>query len=141
MENIFRRLETYTNVPQTAGMTDVIIKVMVEVLRILAIATEEIKQNRASKSIYIRRWIKPFDLLFFRKIPEEACGKEGYRGCAAKAREGSRGGSSNGSCRSPEGCTRGKKRSQWQGGRRTGHAENYRGENAGRRGHVAGRRW
>jgi hypothetical protein len=43
MENIFRRLETYTDVPQTAGMTDVIMKVMVEVLRILAIATKEIQ--------------------------------------------------------------------------------------------------
>ena len=51
MENIFRRLETYTDVPQTAGMADAIIKVMVEVLCILAIATKEIKQNRASKLI------------------------------------------------------------------------------------------
>jgi len=51
MENIFRRLETYTDVPQTAGMTDAIMKVMVEVLSILAIATKEINQNRASKLI------------------------------------------------------------------------------------------
>jgi uncharacterized Rmd1/YagE family protein len=51
MENIFRRMETYIDVPQTAGMMDVIVKVMVEVLRILAIATEEIKQSRGSKLI------------------------------------------------------------------------------------------
>jgi hypothetical protein len=101
MENIFRRLNTYTDVPQTDGMTDAIMKVMVEVLRILAIATKEIKQNRASKSILYLRWIKPSGLLFFRKIPEEVCGKEGYRGCTAEARENNRGGSSNGNCRSP----------------------------------------
>lgn len=51
IENVFRRLETYIEVPPTAGMTDVIVKVMVEVLRILAIATKEIKQNRASELI------------------------------------------------------------------------------------------
>jgi hypothetical protein len=51
MENIFRRLETYIDVPPTAGMTEAIMKVMVEVLRILAIATNEIKQSRASKLI------------------------------------------------------------------------------------------
>jgi hypothetical protein len=51
IENIFRRLETYIEVPQTPGMTDVIVKVMVEVLRILGIATKEIKQNRASESM------------------------------------------------------------------------------------------
>jgi hypothetical protein len=52
IENIFRRLETYIDVPPTAGMTDAIVKVMVEVLRILAIATKEIKENRASKLIF-----------------------------------------------------------------------------------------
>jgi hypothetical protein len=51
IENIFRRLETYIEVPQTPGMMDAIVKVMVEVLRILAIATKEIKQNRASELI------------------------------------------------------------------------------------------
>ncbi|KAF8485996.1 hypothetical protein DFH94DRAFT_163923 [Russula ochroleuca] len=49
IENIFRRLETYLEIPPTIGMTDAIVKVMVEVLRILAIATNEIKQNRAKK--------------------------------------------------------------------------------------------
>ncbi|KAH9989500.1 hypothetical protein BJV77DRAFT_1069445 [Russula vinacea] len=47
IENIFRRLETYIGLPRTAGMTDVIMGVMVEVLCVLAIATKEFKQNRA----------------------------------------------------------------------------------------------
>jgi hypothetical protein len=49
IENFFRRLETYTAIPATAEMMDVIGKIMVEVLSILAIATKEIKQGRTSE--------------------------------------------------------------------------------------------
>ncbi|KAH9036410.1 hypothetical protein EDB84DRAFT_1186072 [Lactarius hengduanensis] len=49
IENFFKRLEAYTEVPQTAAMTDVIVEIMVEVLSIFAIATKEIKQGRAKK--------------------------------------------------------------------------------------------
>jgi hypothetical protein len=51
IENFFRRLETYVEVPPTAGMTDIIVKIMVEVLCILSIATKELKQSRASELI------------------------------------------------------------------------------------------
>jgi hypothetical protein len=51
LENIFRRLEIYIGVPQTTGMTSAIVKVMVEVLCILAIATKEINQPRASELV------------------------------------------------------------------------------------------
>jgi len=51
IENVFRRLDIYSEVPPTAGMTDAVVKVMVEVLRILAIVTKGIKQSRASESI------------------------------------------------------------------------------------------
>ena len=49
IENVFRRLEIYVQVPPTAGMTDMIVKIMIQVLSILAIATREISQGRASK--------------------------------------------------------------------------------------------
>ena len=48
IENFFKRLETYTEVPPTEAMTDMIVKIMVEVLNIFAIATKEMKQGRAS---------------------------------------------------------------------------------------------
>jgi hypothetical protein len=51
IENVFRRLEVYIEVPPTVGMTDALVKVMVEILRILAIVTKEIRQSRASESI------------------------------------------------------------------------------------------
>jgi hypothetical protein len=45
----FRRLETYTQVPPTTDMMDMIVQIMVEVLSILGIATKEIKQGRMSE--------------------------------------------------------------------------------------------
>ena len=49
IEMFFQRLEMYTEVPLTAEMTDVIIKIMVEVLSVLGTATKEIKQSRTSE--------------------------------------------------------------------------------------------
>jgi len=45
----FRRLETYTQVPPTTEMTDMIVQIMVEVLSILGIATKEVRQGQLSK--------------------------------------------------------------------------------------------
>ena len=50
MENFFERLESHTAVTPTDAMTDIIVKIMVEVLNIFAIATKEITQGRASAS-------------------------------------------------------------------------------------------
>jgi hypothetical protein len=51
IEHVFRLLENYIEYPRTAGMTDAIVKVMIEVLCVLAIATKEFKENRASELI------------------------------------------------------------------------------------------
>jgi hypothetical protein len=48
MESFFLRLEIYVEVQPTTEMRDIIIKIMVEVLSILAIATKEINQCRLS---------------------------------------------------------------------------------------------
>ena len=49
IENFFRRLEMYIEVPRTAEMVDTIILIMVEVLSILAVATKEMRQGRMSE--------------------------------------------------------------------------------------------
>ena len=49
IEMFFRRLETYTEVPLTTEMMDIIIQIVVEVLSILGIATKEVKQSRTSE--------------------------------------------------------------------------------------------
>ncbi len=48
IENFFKRLESYTTVRPTDAMTDIIVKIMIEVLNIFAIATKEMRQGRAS---------------------------------------------------------------------------------------------
>jgi len=48
IENFFKRLESYSAVPLTNAMTDIIVKIVIEVLNIFAIATKEMKQSRAS---------------------------------------------------------------------------------------------
>ena len=48
MESFFLRLETYIEVQPTIKMVNIIIKIMTEVLSILAIATKELNQGRMS---------------------------------------------------------------------------------------------
>ena len=48
MEYFFKRLEKYIKVQPTAALTDIIVKIMVEVLSILGIVTKEIGQGKMS---------------------------------------------------------------------------------------------
>jgi hypothetical protein len=43
------RLEVYTRIPPTPTMMDLIIKIMVELFSVLALATKQIKQGRFSE--------------------------------------------------------------------------------------------
>jgi hypothetical protein len=56
IEQFFKRLECYTEMRPTEAMTDIIVKIMVEVLSILGIATKEVKQSRASE-LTLRRHV------------------------------------------------------------------------------------
>ena len=63
IESFFKRLDSYTTVPPTAAMTDVIVKIMIEILSILAIATKEMRQGRSSEYPdlqYINLWLTFF---------------------------------------------------------------------------------
>ena len=51
IENFFKRLEEYAEVPMTEAVKDIMVKIMAEVLDIFGIMTKEIKQGRASKFI------------------------------------------------------------------------------------------
>ncbi|KAF8261137.1 hypothetical protein EI94DRAFT_1705763 [Lactarius quietus] len=74
IEHFFKRLESYTEVPPTDAMTDMIVKIMVEVLNIFAIATTEVKQSRAKK--FLKK-------LVGRKDIEDALKRGGPDGCGA----------------------------------------------------------
>ena len=47
--NFLKRLEIYTTIQPTQIMTDMIVKIMVELLSVLALATNQINQGRFSK--------------------------------------------------------------------------------------------
>ena len=51
IESFFKRLESYTEVKPSEEMTDMMVKIAVEVLSVLAIVTVEIKQKRRSQFI------------------------------------------------------------------------------------------
>ena len=47
--NFLKRLRIYTDLPLSPSMTDIIVKIMVELLSVLALATKQIKQGRFSR--------------------------------------------------------------------------------------------
>jgi hypothetical protein len=49
IENFITRLNIYTKVPPTRPMAEINVKIMVELLSILALVTKQINQNRPSK--------------------------------------------------------------------------------------------
>jgi hypothetical protein len=51
--NFLKRLEIYTAIPPSPMMTNVIVKIMVELLSVLGLATKQIKQGRLSKCTFM----------------------------------------------------------------------------------------
>jgi hypothetical protein len=51
IESFFKRLESHTELKPSEAMTDMMVKIMVEVLSVLAIVTVEIKARRRSQFI------------------------------------------------------------------------------------------
>ena len=49
IENFLSRLEIYTKIPLTPPMADIIVKIMVEVLSTLALATKQVRQGMLSR--------------------------------------------------------------------------------------------
>ena len=48
VEQFLKRLDIYTKIPPTVNMTEMIIKMLVELLSILAFATKQIQQGKPS---------------------------------------------------------------------------------------------
>jgi hypothetical protein len=84
IESFFKRLESYTELKPSEEMTDMMVKILVEVLSVLAIVTVEIKQRRRSQFITSDFWVLT-QVFSFRKILEEATWQERRRGCLEEA--------------------------------------------------------
>ena len=53
IEHFMKRLDIYIRVPSTGAMTEIIIKIMMELISTLALVTKQIKQRRPSGYILI----------------------------------------------------------------------------------------
>ena len=51
VEHFLNRLDIYTKIPPTDGMTEMLIKILVELLSILALATKQLQQGKISESL------------------------------------------------------------------------------------------
>ena len=53
IEHFLKRLDIYTNIPPTLAMDEILVKIMVELVSTLALATVELKQGRPSESSFL----------------------------------------------------------------------------------------
>jgi hypothetical protein len=73
IEHFLKRLDIYTKVPPTPAMTEIVVKILVELLSTLALATKQIRQGRPSKSVFAD--VSP-DSMRCREICKEAFWRE-----------------------------------------------------------------
>ena len=71
--NFLNRLDIYTKIPPTAAMTEVVVKILVELISTLTLATKQVKQGRPSECTFVDA---AFGSIQCRKICEEASGRE-----------------------------------------------------------------
>ena len=83
IENLLRRLKICFEIPLTPAMTEIMIKIMIELLSVLALATKQINEGHFSRSVlaYSCPW-----LTCSREIRKEIFRRKGHRISAAKAR-------------------------------------------------------
>jgi len=55
IEHLLNRLDMYTRMPHTLALDEIVIKIMVELLSTLALATRELKQGRSSEPVLAGR--------------------------------------------------------------------------------------
>ena len=70
MEFFFKRLEKYIEVRPSVAMTDIIVKIMVEVISVLGVVTKEIGQGRTRMPFLVD--ISPTIDVSFREVSEDA---------------------------------------------------------------------
>jgi hypothetical protein len=51
IEHFLCRLDIYTQIPPSLAMDEMVVKIMVELITTLALATKELKQGRTSESV------------------------------------------------------------------------------------------
>ena len=83
IEHFLSRLDIYTRIPRTPAMDEIVLKIIVELLSTLALATRELKQGRSSEPILAD--VSPYSPQYS-QICEEGFRREGLRSGPAEAR-------------------------------------------------------
>ena len=52
IEHFLNRLDIYTRIPPTVPMAEMVVKILVELLSTLALATKQMKEGKSSESIF-----------------------------------------------------------------------------------------
>ena len=52
MESFLARLEIYTKITPTIGMTEMVVKILVELVSTLALVTKQINQGKSSEPVF-----------------------------------------------------------------------------------------
>ena len=85
VEHFLNRLDIYTKIPPTVSMIEMIVKILVELLSILALATKQLQQGKLSESVL-------GEILYYLTMQprsvcqEEASWGEGHRGGTPEVR-------------------------------------------------------
>ena len=58
IETFLRRLDIYTKVQSMTAMTQIVVKILVELLATLALATQQVEQGRLSESFFLNTSFK-----------------------------------------------------------------------------------
>jgi hypothetical protein len=74
IEQFINRLDIYTQIPLTPAMVETVVKIIVELISILALASKELKQRRSSKRVLAA--VIPYSARCS-KIRKEASRREG----------------------------------------------------------------
>jgi hypothetical protein len=79
VEHFLNRLDIYNKIPPTVSMTEMIIKILVELLSILALATKQLQQGKLSESV-LGKILYSLTIQRRSACQEEAPRREGHRG-------------------------------------------------------------
>ena len=92
IERFLNRLDIYTRVPPTPAMTEIVVKIMVELLSTLALATKQIQQGKPSEFVFDDDFSGSMQ---YREICKEAFWREWCRGGSSETRPTYSGGGSD----------------------------------------------
>jgi hypothetical protein len=79
VEHFLNRLDIYTKIPPTDGMTEIIVKILVELLSILALATKQLQKRKLGESV-LGGILYHLTVQRTSACQEEASWGEGHRG-------------------------------------------------------------